>query len=167
MFWWVGTSEIISEQKIWPNQWKRICDLTTYIILGPKCQNFPGLIILCIQKVIEVNHWFSQSVLSKHCFDRLGTCELISEQKLRPNQWKKFVILLHISHWGSNVKKIPVISILFIQIMITVNHWFSQSVLSKNCFDGLGTSELISEHKLQQNQWKQDCDLTKYIKLGL
>ena len=88
LFWWVGDQLTHLRTKVTTKSVKKDCDLTTYIRLGPKCQNSPWLRNLCIQNMIVVNHWFSQTVLNKNCVDGLGTCSLISEKKLQTYQWK-------------------------------------------------------------------------------
>ena len=45
--------------------------LTTYIQLGLQCQIFSSLRTLCIQKIIAVNFWFYESVLTKIWYDGL------------------------------------------------------------------------------------------------
>ena len=94
----------ISEQKLQTNQWKKNVILLHISNMGFNVKILQGSEIFVYKTITAVNHWCSQTELNKHCFDGLGTSELISEQKLQPNQWKKIVILLHISHWGQNGK---------------------------------------------------------------
>ena len=123
LFWWVGDiwnhlRTEVTTKSVNKNLWSH------YIYqIGATISKKSWIRNLCIQKFIVVNHWLSQSILSKISCDGLGTCELISVQKLQPNQWKnsKFTIYIKLGLFCQNS---PWLRNLCIQIMIVVNHWF-------------------------------------------
>ena len=121
---------------------------------------------LCVcNKIISFKHWFHQSVLND--FFCMGWGTFNSYHNTSYNQISE---INNQFHYKYQIEARMLIichgsELCVYNNIIVVNYWFYQSVLNKHWFDGWGAYEIISEHKLWPNQWKNSI-FTTYIKLG-